>query len=185
MSEFHELRVEDFLRQERRKLPNYVQRMIHEVWSYKKFVQWPQRAELLMPGVVRIGYHVYPQSIVTKLRASHIPLDSRSNGPAIASYLLAGGERPSRSVGNQKWPIHHVYDGLFCFPSREKTTWATKEGNHFTQSAGLVAIHPVAEALAHEYSFFAWLLRKESFARFGYDPDRVFCKRTNRSGFSS
>jgi hypothetical protein len=137
-----------------------------------------------MPGVTRIDYHVYAPSIVAKLRASHIPIDSRSNGPAIASYLLAEGERPSRSIGNQKWPIHHVYDGLFPFPSKEKTTWASKDGNHFTQSAGLVAIHPVAEAFAHEFAYFAWLLRKESFARFAYDPDRVFCKRTNRLGFA-
>ena len=51
------------------------------------------------------------------------------------------------------------------------------------QSAGLVAIHPVAEALKDEYSYFAWLLRHEAFLRFNYDPDSVFSKKTNEYGF--
>ena len=58
-----------------------------------------------------------------------------------------------------------------------------KDGNHFTQSAGLVAVHPIAEALADEYSYFAWLLRCESFKRFDYDPDLVFCKKIDEFGF--
>ncbi len=52
-----------------------------------------------------------------------------------------------------------------------------------TQAAGLVAIHPVAEALKDEYSCFAWLLRREAFLRFGYDPDMVFCGAVDGRGF--
>jgi hypothetical protein len=51
------------------------------------------------------------------------------------------------------------------------------------QSAGLVAIHPVAEALKDEYSYFAWLLRHEAFLRFDYDPDSVFSEKTDEYGF--
>jgi hypothetical protein len=29
-------------------------------------------------------------------------------------------------------------------------------------------------ALAHEFGYFAWLLRYEAFARFAFDPDGVF-----------
>lgn len=49
--------------------------------------------------------------------------------------------------------------------------------------AGLVAIHPVAEALKDEHSRFAWLLRREVFLRFGYDPDGVFCGAVDELGF--
>jgi hypothetical protein len=48
------------------------------------------------------------------------------------------------------------------------------EARYFTQSAGLVAIHPVADALADEFAVFAWRLRAEAFLRFGYDPEGAF-----------
>jgi len=60
---------------------------------------------------------------------------------------------------------------------------AVKDGKHFTQAAGLVAIHPVAEALKDEYFYVAWRLRHEAFLRFGYDPDRVFSERIDEYGF--
>jgi hypothetical protein len=43
----------------------------------------------------------------------------------------------------------------------------------FTHSAGLVAVHPTA-ALADEVGYFAWLLRREAYDRFQFDPDQVF-----------
>jgi len=54
---------------------------------------------------------------------------------------------------------------------------------HFSQSAGLIAVHPIADGLADEFPFFAWLLRAESFNRFGYDPDGVFSKGQDEFGF--
>ena len=44
----------------------------------------------------------------------------------------------------------------------------------FTEAAGLVAIHPLADALADEVPYFAWLLRFEAYQRYGFDPDGVF-----------
>lgn len=41
-------------------------------------------------------------------------------------------------------------------------------------SAGLVAIHPMADVLADEFGVFAWRLRAEAFRRFGYDPEGAF-----------
>jgi len=61
---------------------------------------------------------------------------------------------------------------------------ATKKVCHFTQSAGLVAVHPIADALADEFPFFTWLLRAEAFVRFKYDPDGVFSTTQNELGFS-
>ena len=58
-----------------------------------------------------------------------------------------------------------------------------KDGNHFTKSAGLVAIHPVAEAPGGECFYFAWLLRHEAFLRFGYDPDAALSGRAGGRGF--
>ena len=66
---------------------------------------------------------------------------------------------------------------------REATLHAAKAGDHFTQSAGLVAVHPIADALCDEFPFFAWRLRVESFNRHGYDPDRVFGERCDPLGF--
>jgi hypothetical protein len=51
------------------------------------------------------------------------------------------------------------------------------------RARGLVAIHPIAEALKDEYSCFAWLLRREAYLRFGCDPDGVFCEAVDEYGF--
>jgi hypothetical protein len=63
---------------------------------------------------------------------------------------------------------------------------AAMDPRHFTQSAGLVAIHPIADALADEFGVFAWRLRAEAFLRFGHDPEGVFSDiqnpRVNPSG---
>jgi len=51
--------------------------------------------------------------------------------------------------------------------------------------AGLVAAHPIADAICDEIPFFSWLLRAHSFLRFGYDPDGVFSADTDDYGFRS
>ena len=60
---------------------------------------------------------------------------------------------------------------------------AVRDGKHFTQSAGLVAIHPAAEAPRGECFRFARLPRHEAFLRFDYDPDTVFSERAGECGF--
>jgi hypothetical protein len=124
-------------------------------------------------------------SNVSKLKKAGITVDSRSNGPAVMAYRLAGGERPKRRDGKQCWNIHHLYDGRFPANDVGKTLHAVKDGKHFTQAAGLVAIHPIAHACAEEYFWFAWQLRREAFLRFGYDPDGVFSVRTDSMGFKT
>lgn len=90
------------------------------------------------------------------------------------SYLFAGGAWPSRRGSNHEWIIHHIYDGKFALENGNQSVRAVNHGDHFTESAGVVAIHPIADALADEYFFFAWMLRLEAFKRFGYNPDKVF-----------
>lgn len=160
-------------------------KIISEVWDHRTgFVQWPAEATLLWEGCVRVRYHSYPDETKKKLKSKGIGIDSRSNGPAIMAFVFAAGKRPKRVCNpNQEWHIHHIYDGKFPWPTKRETLRAVKNGKHFTQSAGLVAIHPIAEALADEYFYFAWLLRRESYLRFNYDPDLVFSEETDEYGF--
>ena len=152
------------------------------VWKQRKlFIRWPLRSLLLVDDCVRPGnrFHTYPASVIRSLRNIGIRVDSRSNGPAVMAYLLAGGERPSRN-GNYAWTIHHIYDRRFPFPDRDTTVHAASTGSLFTEAAGLVAIHPVADSLASEVPYFAWLLRFEAFKRFRFDPDGVFTSDLNK-----
>ncbi|MCC6126164.1 MAG: hypothetical protein IT426_14475 [Pirellulales bacterium] len=72
-----------------------------------------------------------------------------------------------------------IYDGSFKAKGMNRTIRAVNEGNYFTESSGLVAVHPVADALADEVPYFAWLLRFEAFQRYGFDPDGVFSRKVN------
>jgi len=158
-------------------------KIINEVWEHRaNYIKWPAKARLLWSGSVRIKYHGIPGRIKEEARSKGIQVDSRSNGPAIMSFLLAGGERPTRSNG-QGWHIDHIYDGKFPWLTKITSLHAVKDGKHFTQAAGLVAIHPIAEALKDEYFYFAWVLRYEAFLRFNYDPDNVFSERIEQYGF--
>jgi hypothetical protein len=155
------------------------------------FVRWANDAVLLWYGCDRVPergqrqkYFEYPDKIKRLAKANNVRLDGRPNGPAIASYLLAGGGRPERFGSLNAWSIHHLYSGKFPYIDREESMHATKHGLHFTQSAGLVAVHPVADAMVDEFPFFAWLLRAHSYIRFKYDPDRVFSTRVTKFGFS-
>ena len=49
----------------------------------------------------------------------------------------------------------------------------------YTQSAGLVAIHPVAEMPEDEQFRSAWLLRHEAFPRLDCSPDSAFSDKTD------
>jgi hypothetical protein len=169
-----------------------VRHVLHHVAGHlQDFIQWPQRAVLLWQGCDRVPasgkkqkYHCYPEAISLLAKTNKITLDARPNGPARAAFLLAGGIRPERFGSTNSSTMHHVYSGKFSYIGRTTTTHAVKLCNHFTQSAGVVAAHPVADALSDEYPFFAWLLRYEAFARFGYDPDGVFSSSQDEFGFA-
>jgi hypothetical protein len=156
------------------------------------FVQFPARAILLWHGCDRVAtkgerqkIHKYPARIQQLAKENGISLDRRPNGPAIASYILAGGNRPNRTGSANAWSTHHLYSGKFPYVGKNETTHAARDPNHFTQSAGLIAVHPIADAICDEFPCFAWLLRAEVFRRFRYDPDHVFASRHDKFGFAS
>jgi hypothetical protein len=166
-------------------LPSIDQKIINEVWSSKQaFIRWPILARLLWDGTVRARSHKYPNDIKREARSRGIHVDSHAKGPAITSFLLANGERPPRRSNPQHhWAIRHIYNGTFSWPSKHTTLHAIHDGKHFTQSAGLVAVHPLAEVLADEYFYFTWLLRREAYRQFHYDPDLIFCTKIDEYGF--
>jgi hypothetical protein len=126
-----------------------------------------------MPGTVRVKYHRYTPEQLVQIKAARLHPDMRANGPAIMAYAVAGGRRPWRASGREQWSIHHFYDGQYPKPGASCTR-AVTDGNYFTEAAGLVAIHPIADALADEFAYFAWLLRHEACYRFNFDPDGAF-----------
>ena len=156
-----------------------------------EFVKWPARAILLWAGCHRVPepgmrqkYFKYPVAVKSIAKVATIRLDTRANGPAIAAFLIAGGSRPARFGSSNAWSVHHLYSGKFPYPQRQATTHAARSPDHFTQSAGLIAAHPIADALADEYPFFSWFLRAHAFVRFRYDPDSVFSCVQDPLGFA-
>lgn len=140
------------------------------------FFEWSQVGMLLWPGCTRGDenqQHVYPRELADKLLRLRLSPDPRNNGPAIMAFLAAGGIRPV--CGNEGWHIHHIYDGTGPLDGVPVAVpHAVRDGNLFTHSAGLVAAHPVAHHLAHQSDLLKWLLRREAFLRFGFDPMGVF-----------
>ena len=138
------------------------------------WVKFPVESILLWPGCNREQkQHTWPKNLIYKLKKAGIAPYNRANGPALSSYLFAGGERPIRT-DDSGWSVHHLYSGKFPHPEKSKTLHAVKNGSHFTMSAGLVAIHPIADAMADEYPCFSWYLRAKAYQLFSYDPDDVF-----------
>jgi hypothetical protein len=161
---------------------NSLNRIANEVWFAKDdFIRWPERSLLFWTSLARHAdgsrKECYKYSLKHKalLKKAGLQEDARNNGPAILSFRLAGGERPvRRDFPRHHWSIHHIYDGRFPVSNAAAVLHATRDGNHFTQSAGLVALHPLADGLVGDCAYFAWLLQHEAFVRIDYDPNGVF-----------
>ncbi|MSU57679.1 MAG: hypothetical protein EXS35_05775 [Pedosphaera sp.] len=160
----------------RSKTPPAILKIADDVWVNRiEFIRWPQKAHLLITSCVRESgsFHTFTPELKSLLKSKGVKINTLCNGPAIMVFLFAGGERPNRNNGNG-WPIHHIYDGQFPMPPKTSSAKAVSHGDYFTEAAGLVAIHPLADGLASEVPYFAWLLRHEAFEKFGFDPDNVF-----------
>jgi hypothetical protein len=99
-------------------VPNPAEKRTLEIVANElaSFIRWAPEALLLLsdcdripPAGSKLKYHSYPEHIRLMAKAKAIILDGRANGPAIASFLLAGGERPSRFGSSNRWSIHHLY----------------------------------------------------------------------------
>ena len=154
------------------------------IWLNQKcYFRWPKVARVLHDEWIRIpdpnrdDLYDYPENIKAECFARGMRrADARSNGPAIVAFLLSGGARPFREEPSSwGWSIHHIYDGQFPAPhQRSDVLNAVGARGHFTNSAGLVAAHPVAHFVAANSPLLAWLLRWKASQLFNYDPDRVF-----------
>jgi hypothetical protein len=159
------------------------------IWNQREtYIRWPSFSRLLWPGLTRHKdgksktCYKYPQHLKQEIECAGYNVDSRNNGPAIHAFQLSGGDRSLRPYPeNWGWTIHHIYDKTHQAPrmvSARKVPHAISDGSLFTHSAGLVALHPLADYIAMREPLLAWLLRWEAYRRFeGFDPMNIFSKR--------
>src|SRR4051812_47586855 len=82
------------------------------------------------------------------------------------------------------WRLRHLYDGRFVFEGREWSSNALAERYHFTQSAGMILLHPVIAKLWERCGSIVKSLRARAFVEFGHDPDEYFSTgKHDRFGF--
>jgi len=153
------------------------------IWRQREtYFRWPKKQRIISKEWVRHkdgrkkDCYNYPPQLVDEIKRAGLPVDRRNNGPAIISFLLAGGERPLRPFPSRwGWTIHHIYDGQHPRFQDQQVPHAINDPKLFTDSRGLVAVHPFADYIAMREPLLAWLLRWEAFRRFsGFDPMRVF-----------
>jgi hypothetical protein len=92
--------------------------------------------------------------------------------PEEIAFALAGGGSLQRPDGGL-WSLTHLYDGRHPFEERATTLNAYNEGDHFTESAGLVAVSPACGDYL-ESGCVVKTLRWVAFEEFSYDPDHYF-----------
>jgi len=125
--------------------------------------EFPRTAVLLWLGCMRQEEHYdFPPGLKAKWKGRRCGrLDYRMrNGPPNSAFSLGGGVKPSG------WELDHIYD--------EEPLWSVRDGLHFTQSAGLVAMPRNAHRQRHSDAKLSWLVRGFAFLKFGYDPLAVF-----------
>jgi hypothetical protein len=162
------------------------------IWRQREtYFRWPKQArnfssEFALNWVrhkdgKRKDCYNYPQPLADEITRRGFRVDRHNNGSAIVSFLLAEGERPLRPFPSRwGWTIHHIYDGQHPHFQNEqvphaKVPHAINDPNLFTDSRGLVAVHPFADYIAMREPLLAWLLRWEASKRFpGFDPMEVF-----------
>jgi hypothetical protein len=104
------------------------------------------------------------------------PGTSWPNHPALVAFRFAGGSIPQRTPQGESWELRHLYDGQHPFeghPTLNSTATSIAAGDHYTQTACLVAVHPLVHHLWNTRPAVAQVLRARAYAKFGYDPDGV------------
>jgi len=136
---------------------------------------FPKRAVLLWSGCVRQEHrYEFPAGLKSKWKTQRSgALDYRMrNGPPNSAFRLGQATKP------QGWELDHIYN--------EEPLWSARNGLHFTQSAGLVAMPRHAHLRRHSDAMLTWLVRGVAFVKFGYDPLEVFSPTAHDSfGFSA
>jgi hypothetical protein len=101
---------------------------------------------------------------------------------AAAAFKYAGGNVPQPTPGVDNWKLLHLY------PSLDRIVLGDLESiflaaTHFTQSANMVAVHPLVHQLMADHPCILSVLQARMFTAFGienrYDPERKFAPGEN------
>ena len=108
---------------------------------------------------------------------------------AAAAFKYAGGNVPQAPPGADAWRLIHVYPNLNRITPGNRDEVALAAA-HFTQSANLVAVHPVVCHLIADYPCILRTIEARAFTAFGdhdsYDPLQQFVPgrgRHDKAGF--
>jgi hypothetical protein len=147
------------------------------------WIRWPKDASLLWDGCVRMSApYVYPGLLQRRIPHGVIMDRRMNNGPGRTAFHAGGGSCP------EGWMCHHIYDRWYSPWPREGKPLvggAVAVGRHFTQSAGIAAVHPTVNIDAHGDTTVSRFLKLLAFLKFGYDPEQRFGDKTDDYGFES
>jgi len=93
--------------------------------------------------------------------------------PRGSAFRCAGGNVPQAVPDADAWQLIHLYAAAPAFDNGAAFD-GTAQPKHYTQSAGLVAVHPVVYHLTGQFPCIVWTLRARSFMRFNHDPANYF-----------
>ncbi len=92
---------------------------------------------------------------------------------AAAGFRYGGGVVPQAPPEADGWKTRHLYAGAPALAAGVAFD-ATRDPNHYTQSAGIVAVHPVVDHLMALHPCMVFTLRWRAFDAFRYDPANYF-----------
>lgn len=154
-------------------------------FAYRSMLLWPrctpgenlddlpaEPKELALTCIGPIGLSAYEEKeLIAALKERGISCTEKYPvHPDRFAFAFARGQHPN------DWTFHHLYDGIVPFHGRKKTLDAQKHGRHFTETAGMVTVHPLVQELYDHCACIRRTLRARSFTQFKYDPDEYFEK---------
>lgn len=169
--------------------------LAEKVWAEGgRYLAWPPAVDAGTGPLIRFTRREwaeskpcrYPDEVAARIKREVGRADTRSNGPAVMAFRLAGGRFESwmTKANGHHWSIHHIYDGTHPVPGWDALNHclgvpgtmisAVERREFFAHPAGLVAIHPIADKVAEEVGWFAWQLRYRAWRVHGFDPAGVF-----------
>ena len=101
------------------------------------------------------------------------PEERLPSAHVFAAFSYTRGHVPQVSVADDGWRVMHLYAGAPAFDNGVAFD-AMADPKHYTQSACLVAVHPVVQHLMAQYPCIVYALRARSFTQFQYDPANYF-----------
>ena len=180
--------------------PPFIRSLCKSLYHESPLVRWPQRALLCQWGMTsqdRIGVidendpdwtlrnmpapeRMLPpgdaqyDALVRQEDPEALAPGARIGWPfAAAAFKYTGGNVPQAEAGADAWRLLHLYAGAPAFDNGVEFD-AMPNPKHYTQSAGLVAVHPVVHLLMAQHPCIVHTLRARAFTKFNYDPANYF-----------